>query len=120
MKLTPAEEQVIKEMREKAEAQKPFREAFLKHDLYDHLYLNGCYFQFKSPYEYDFHLSPEQVQEITDFFKGRFHLLLKKGARLVSYIEEGEEQWYYEENGVIEGVGNDWAEKHLENFKNLR
>jgi len=120
MKLTLSEKKVIEEMRKQAEAEKPYREAFLKHDLYDHSFLRGCYFQFESPCEYDFHLSLEQVQKITDFFNGGFHVLLKKGARLISYLREGEELWFDEENGIIEELGNNWAEKHLENFKKLR
>lgn len=122
MKLTDEEKEVIKKLREEKESDKPYREAFLKHDLWTS---DGFSRDFKIEIDIPRDISEEMTQEdvlmLTKLFQDSFKIILKKGERFVSSIYEGEELWdNYDSNYGIEEKDNKWAEKHLENFKVLR
>lgn len=124
MKLTDKEKEIIKKLRDEEENEKPYREAFLKHDLWT----SECFdrdsdLALENPFKNDHgfpQITKAEVDGIIKVFKESFEKILDKGARFVSYIDDGEELWYDCVGYGIEGVDNYWAEKHLENFKVLR
>lgn len=124
MKLTNKEKAIIENLRKEEEKEKPYREAFLKHDLWDcDCFDQYCDFDFSNPFKNNSgfpQLTEAEVKGLIKAFQDSFEKVLEKGARFVSYIDDGEELWYDDEGYGIEGVDNDWAEKYLENFKELR
>ena len=85
----------------------------LKHDLY-------CFDEHDITFklhEMDWMITKEEFDSFLDYVSKSTPMELKKGTPFVCFMEDGEESWYDDVNYGIEGVGSDWAEKHLINIK---
>lgn len=134
MKLKNNEIDLIINKREKNFYEKPYREAFLKHDLYacdsfDRCGLFVWYNELGFENNNDQNViafTKEKVDEIIDILKNKFKPIteLKRGTRFISFLEKNEDihdEIWFDDNGYgLEEMNFQWAEKNLENFNNLR
>lgn len=125
MKITEEEKELILRKREKDLEDSIYRSAISKCDLYycsfDQMGCCGSGIMFVEEFDYSF-VSKEDIEKALEKIKNIYdsYLVLKKGTKFVSYLENGVEEWYDDERFGIEGMENDWAEKYLTNFKQLR
>lgn len=113
MKLTEEEKQLIIKKRQKEEDQKAKKIGYLKHDLF---ILND----WNPEEDLDLLFDEKAKSKIILKFQKAFELVAHKGAQFDCYIDEyNQEQWYDQEYG-IEGVSSEWAKKHLTKIKNVK
>jgi hypothetical protein len=113
--MTPEELRALADQKE--EGEKPIKTGELKHDLY-------CFDSNAVKYHMNNMEYWMVTKEEVDLFIATVEKLccsldLKKGAKFICFLEDGGESWYDDVNYGVEGVGADWAEKHLTNIKKV-
>lgn len=116
--MTPTELRKLADQKE--EENKVIKEGFLKEDLYS----------FSNSYAGDAGLSFRKTDEdwlsrrvdrdrIIQEFINSFELVLPKGTRFVAFRYNGTIHWFDDINYGVEEADEDWAEKHLENIRDI-
>jgi hypothetical protein len=121
MKLTEEEKQIILEKRKQENWDRPKIQGFLRHDLTENPFYGSSNFGKHFPPEY--YITKEEFLDGIEKIKKEFDddLTISKGSRFVCYIDEdGTEEWYDGVNFGIEGMGEEWSKKHLENIRKIR
>lgn len=112
--MTPEELRKLADEKED-ELNSVIKEGILKHDIYHH----GI--ERITPSQYlDWNFTKDEFDQfINNISNHMLKLMIPKETRFICYNDCGIEFWTDDINFGIE-ADNDWAEKHLENIKDLR
>ena len=120
MKVTKEEQDLIFANRKLEDEDKPTKEGFLKFDLYtaprDNYEVSDQVIWHGPMIPPDPLVSKTVRDSVIEAFKDHCYLALEKGCRFIYFINDG---WYDCGNYGLEGMGDEWAEDHLENIKKL-
>lgn len=127
MKLSKKEQELILKMREEENMNRPVKVGFLKHDIYDNFCSCLRYGNRISDIEECFPNDPYITAEEFESGMEQFMKLIKtevpiltKGTQFFCYRYDGFEQtWSDSESNWIEEISDDWAQKHLENIRDI-
>ena len=110
--MTPDELRAFADKKENEAWERPVKKATLKHDLY---HING------EIRLYDHLEWFSTLEEVNNFIQSyiKNDIDLKKGAVFTCFDDNGNDSWFDDEGFGVEGAGQEWADKHLENIKDV-
>lgn len=100
--------------KQKEKEEKIAKIGYLKFDLYDFRVSNNHNLRIDH-----FWITECEKQKLIEEFKNNFEILANKGTKFVCYIDSDGENWYDDEGIGIEDMNSVWAEKYLENIKDV-
>lgn len=111
MKLSAEEKALVEKLRKEKEDRLPKMVGYAKEDLYQ-----------VNAYESEnwFASASEREEMIADFSENYIEISAPAGSQFDCYIENGQEAWYDEADGLFAGMDAEWARKYLRDISPVK
>jgi hypothetical protein len=111
MKLTSKEQALINKLRKEEQDKLPKKIGYAKENLY----------QVNDFPEVNWFISESEKQDIIENLTTNYiELSAPAGTIFDCYIDDGEESWYDQADGLFSGMDTKWATKYLTNIKTVK
>lgn len=107
--MTPDELRALADKREKEEQFKVYKTGYAKENMY-------CADLYIDPVDL---YTETELSDLLQEFEDSKECVIEKGALFECLMPHGKEEWFDTVGGYIEGEGEEWAEKYLENIKDV-